>query len=180
MKPTDPNRGFVDALRAELEKKVGTRRPSVTMNAIHEASRWRVPLVTVVTGLAVVAVATVAIMSSAGVRSGPATAPTQLAKDGTRVLIATAVPDSRSDVGYTARIGVNPAGCITFGSAVLVASPGSNVGSDGTIHLQGFGDYRVGDTPMLGGAQFGADSTLLPDNAVDCPSETYLFAYSLG
>lgn len=189
MTENEPDPGFVSALRGELVNRM--ERRSVSVSAPHPGLRTassetlrrrvgrRVSLITAVTVLVVVGVSA-AVIAGAGARpsrvpAAPVSTPMAGAAD--RLLIATRVPDARSDVGYSDPIGVNAAGCVTFGDRVLVAAPGSTINDDGSITVMGFGSYRVGDKPLVGGAVLDATSELLPADASSCEGTKYFFAF---
>lgn len=56
------------------------------------------------------------------------------------------------DAGISGVLGVDSAGCVTVHGGTLLAPVGSEMRADGTIHLSGIGDYKIGDElPMMSG-----------------------------
>lgn len=85
--------------------------------------------------------------------------PTPPASQGPRLLVATEKPNGSAQAAISGLLGVDSLGCITVGPNTLIAPFGSELKPDGTIHLEGIGDYAIGDElPVVAGSVVEADA----------------------
>jgi uncharacterized protein DUF6281 len=99
------------------------------------------------------------------------TAPESKSPDTPRLLTSPEGPAVGMEALVSGVLRVNDAGCFALGHQILVAPPGSTVGSDGeSIVIPQLGRFAIGDTIRGGGGQSDAtndvlDATCVPNNS---------------
>lgn len=80
------------------------------------------------------------------------------------------------DASTSGVLGINDAGCVTIGEALLMATAGSSVLPDGSgVRIEGYGEYQFGDTVSDWGggeADLAAPATDYEAPVIDCISKT--------
>lgn len=100
------------------------------------------------------------------------------AADLPRLLMWTPPPGdsgARHQALVSGKLAVNDAGCVTLGSSILIAPPGSTVSSDGTsVRLAGHGRYSFGtEVSGLSGGYGDMGRGDDPDSAASCRSASH-------
>ena len=102
-------------------------------------------------------------IAAAGCGSQPVVSPAPSVADGDRALLLTYVPDPGApemEAQISGVLRVTPAGCVALSGLVIVVPAGSTIDGD-RVHLEGYGDFVLGDDFTAGGGSYSTIGTPL-------------------
>ncbi|WP_152364702.1 hypothetical protein [Microlunatus speluncae] len=109
-----------------------------------------------------IAVCTIMLTSCTGAGT-PAETPTN-PSPGPRLLVATEKHDGALQAAVSGVFAVDAAGCVTVAGMTLIAPLGSRLEPDGRIHLEGIGDYALGDELPITASSYGSAAEAKPEH----------------